>query len=175
MAIKIKQKNITPTKEQLKEYYKTLGKDIVRETNLRFGKLVTMSDADLDGYHITALLLSFWAKYWPELFELGLVYRMRTPLYIARTKNETFDFFTEDEYKEWAKTAPKHKADYYKGLGGFDTKTFSTLLQNREKYLVRISALEALDYDKLELAFSGDSADSRKEWLSQSNYFDSYE
>ena len=140
---------------------------------LRFGKLVVLSDQDLDGFHITSLLLSFWAKYWPEIFKLGAVYRMNTPLYIAKTsKGDVFEFFTEEEYQTWAKTAPKHKADYYKGLGGFDTETFERFLQNREKYLVQITALEAQDLAKFELAFSNTEQDSRKEWLQDIRYFE---
>ena len=139
---------------------------------LRFGKLVVLSDQDLDGFHITSLLLSFWAKYWPEIFKLGAVYRMNTPLYIAMTsKGDVFEFFTEEEYQTWAKTAPKHKADYYKGLGGFDTETFERFLQNREKYLVQITALEAQDLAKFELAFSNTEQDSRKVWLEGVTYF----
>jgi len=140
---------------------------------LRFGKLVVLSDQDLDGFHITSLLLSFWAKYWPELFSLGVVYRMNTPLYIAKTvKGEVHEFFTEEEYHTWAQTAPKHKADYYKGLGGFDTETFERFLQNREKYLVQITALEAKDLAKFELAFSNSEQDARKEWLQDIRYFE---
>lgn len=142
-------------------------------SQLRFGKLVVLSDQDLDGFHITSLLLSFWAKYWPELFKLGVVYRMNTPLYIATTsKGEIHEFFTEHEYKVWAEKAPKHKADYYKGLGGFNTETFERFLQNRDKYLVQITELEAKDLAKFELAFSNTEQDSRKEWLQDIRYFE---
>lgn len=148
--------------------------EVVNNVNqLRFGKFVVLSDQDLDGFHITSLLLSFWAKYWPEIFKLGIVYRMNTPLYIAKTsKGDIHEFFTDEEYKEWAKTAPKHKADYYKGLGGFDTETFERFLQNREKYLVQITELEAKDLAKFELAFSNTEQDARKEWLQDIRYFE---
>lgn len=149
------------------------GEPVMNINQLRFGKLVVLSDQDLDGFHITSLLLSFWAKYWPELFELGVVYRMNTPLYIATTsKGEVHEFFTEDEYQAWTATAPKHKADYYKGLGGFDTETFERFLQNRERYLTRITPLEAADLAKFELAFSNQEQDARKEWLQDVRYFD---
>jgi DNA gyrase/topoisomerase IV subunit B len=119
-----------------------LGEKVLSKTQLRFGKLVVLSDQDLDGFHITSLLLSFWAKYWPELFELGVVYRMNTPLYIATTtKGEVHEFFTQEEYDTWLPKAPKHKAEYYKGLGLFDTEVFERFLENREKYLVRVTTL----------------------------------
>lgn len=149
-----------------------LGEEVRSVTQLRFGKLVVLSDQDLDGFHVTSLVLSFWAKYWPELFKLGVVYRMNTPLYLATTsKGEVFEFFTEEEYQAWLPKAPKHKADYFKGLGGFDTETFERFLVNRERYLVRITALEAADLAKFELAFSNTEADARKDWLQDVRYF----
>ncbi len=142
--------------------------------DLRFGKIVILSDQDLDGFHITGLLLAFFAKFWPELFDLGLVYRMNTPLYIATTGRggEKFEFFTEEDYQAWAKTAPKHKADYYKGLGGFDTEVFEGFIQNRERYLTRFTRAEAEDLSKLDMAFSKTQQDARKDWLADIRYFD---
>jgi DNA topoisomerase-2 len=149
-----------------------LGEKVTSLTQLRFGKLVTLSDQDLDGFHVTSLVMSFFAKYWPELFELGVIYRMNTPLYIATTsKGEVHEFFTEEEYATWNKTAPKHKAEYFKGLGGFDTETFERFLTNREKYLVKITTLEAADLAKFELAFSNTEQDARKVWLEDVRYF----
>lgn len=153
-----------------------LGEKVISKTQLRFGKLVVLSDQDLDGFHITSLVLSFWAKYWPELFQLGMVYRMNTPLYIATTsKGDIHEFFTDEEYAAWAKSAPKHKADRFKGLGGFDTETFERFLQNRDKYLVRITALEAKDLAKFELAFSGIEQEARKKWLQDVRYFETHD
>lgn len=150
-----------------------LGEKVRSVTQLRFGKLVVLSDQDLDGFHVSSLVLSFFAKYWPELFELGVVYRMNTPLYIATTtKGEVHEFFTEEDYEAWSVKAPKHKADYYKGLGGFDTDVFERFLQNRDKYLVRITALEAADLAKFELAFSNVLQDERKDWLAGVQYFE---
>jgi len=149
-----------------------LGEKVISKTQLRFGKLVVLSDQDLDGFHITSLLLSFWAKYWPELFDLGVIYRMNTPLYMVQpARGEPLEFFTEDEYRAWAAKGIKHKAEYYKGLGGFDTEVFEVFIHNRDKYMTRISALEAKDLAKFELAFSNTEADSRKEWLAGVKYF----
>ena len=149
-----------------------IGEPVRSITQLRFGKLVILSDQDLDGFHISSLLMSFWAKYWPELFKLGVIYRMNTPLYIATTgRGEIHEFFTEEEYATWAARAPKHKAEYYKGLGGFDTEIFERFLENRERYLVRVTELEAQDLAKFELAFSNTEADSRKAWLEGVKYF----
>lgn len=140
---------------------------------LRFGKIVILSDQDLDGFHITGLLLAFFAKFWPELFDLGVIYRMNTPLFIATTsKGETHEFFTEEDYQAWAKSAPKHKADYYKGLGGFDTEVFERFITNREKYLVQFAPLTEQDKEMFEMVFSKTEQDARKDWLQDIRYFD---
>jgi DNA gyrase/topoisomerase IV subunit B len=102
-----------------------------------------------------------------------MVYRMNTPLYIVKTnKGELLEFFTEEDYERWAAKGIKHKADYYKGLGGFDTETFERFIENLDKYLVKITELEAQDLAKIELAFSNKEQDARKEWLEDIRYFE---
>lgn len=117
--------------------------------------------------------MSFFSKYWPELFELGVIHRMQTPLYVTEIKGEIFEFFTVEEYEAWAKTAPKHKADYFKGLGGFETEAFERFLNNPDKYLVKINSLNESDLERINLAFSEKRADDRKDWLQHIRYFES--
>jgi DNA topoisomerase II len=170
--MKIKQRKVKPTPEQLVKYTSGIGITTIRTTNLRFGKFVILGDEDLDGYHLSSLILSFFAKYWPELFDLGMMYRMQTPLYLVTTsKGEKLEFFTDDEFEAWAKNAPKHKADRYKGLGGFSTEDFETFLKDRQKYLIKIDKLSKGDFKKFELAFSNTEQDSRKVWLQDVEYF----
>lgn len=155
-----------------------LGKSVESLSELRFGKIVTMTDEDLDGMHITSLLHNLFARFWPELFELGAIYRLRTPLYIVTPsgpKKEELEFFTDEDYKAWAAQGIKHKFEYYKGLGGFESSQFKKIIDNREKYLVKISALEAKDIEHLSLAFSNREANNRKDWLMSASYFHSYD
>jgi DNA topoisomerase-2 len=149
-----------------------IGVQVKSIKDLRFGKIVMLSDQDLDGFHVSSLLINFFAYFWPELFELGVIYRMKTPLVIAKMKDGTKQsFFTDEEYEEWSATAPKHIAKRYKGLGTFRTDDFSEVLQERSKYLTRISVLEAADLGAIQLAFKGNKADERKVWLEEANYF----
>ena len=96
---------------------------------------------------------------------------MKTPLVIAKVKGVEYEFWTDEEYTEWAKTAPKHDVSRFKGLGKFKADRFKKILENREKYLVKIENLEKLDFESIDLAFSGSRADDRKDWLSEMNYF----
>jgi DNA topoisomerase-2 len=164
---------VSPTDDQLKQYEANIGITHVRRLNARFSKFIILSDYDNDGHHIAALMFSFFAKFWPELFKHAAIYRFNTPLYIATVGKQHHEFFMEEDYLAWAKTAPKHKVEYYKGLGTFATKDFSRFIQNPEKHLVRITALEAADFAKLNLAFNDKIPDARKTWLAGANYFKS--
>lgn len=152
-----------------------IGVPVKSVKDLRFGKIIILSDQDLDGFHVGSLLINFFAYFWPELFELGIVYRMNTPLVIATVKGKEIEFMTDESYEEWAKTAPKHEAARFKGLGKFKTARFKKILENRESYLCRVGKLEDVDFKGLELAFRGSQADERKEWLNDINYFSSFE
>ena len=152
-----------------------IGVPVKSVRDLRFGKIVILSDQDLDGFHVSSLLINFFAYFWPELFELGIIYRMNTPLVIATVRGKEIEFFSDESYEEWAKTAPKHEASRYKGLGKFKTPRFKRILETRENYLVRIGKLEDADKASITLAFKGDKADARKEWLSDVNYFANFD
>jgi DNA topoisomerase-2 len=148
-----------------------IGVPVKSVKDLRFGKIVFLSDQDLDGFHVSSLLINFFSYFWPELFEMGVIYRMNTPLVIATVKGVEHEFLTDESYEEWAKTAPRHDSSRFKGLGKFKTDRFSKILENRCKYLVRINKLENEDLSRINLAFKGNMADSRKEWLNGVNYF----
>lgn len=152
-----------------------IGVKVKSVKDLRFGKIVILSDQDLDGFHISGLLINFFAYFWPELFELGIIYRMGTPLVIANVKGKDFDFMTDHDYNEWAKTAPKHEAARFKGLGTFTTKRFIKIMEKRESYLIKIGKLEEVDMEHINLAFKGSLADDRKEWLADVNYFSDFD
>jgi len=148
-----------------------IGVPVKSVKDLRFGKIVVLSDSDLDGAHICGLLINFLAYFWPELFKLGMIYRLNTPLVIATIKGKEHEFFTDEDYDAWAQTAPKHDVTRFKGLGKFKTARFKQILENRDKYLVRIGKLEVEDLDSISLAFKGSKADERKDWLAGVNYF----
>jgi DNA topoisomerase-2 len=152
-----------------------IGVEVKSVKDLRFGKIVFLSDQDLDGFHVSSLLINFFAYFWPELFELGVIYRMNTPLVIADVKGKEVEFMTDEAYEEWSKTAPNHKASRFKGLGKFKTARFKKIIENRANYLMKITKIEDTDKDRITLAFKGNRADDRKDWLNGVNYFSSFE
>lgn len=152
-----------------------IGEKVKSVNDLRFGKIIAMTDQDLDGHHISSLLFNFFAKFWPELFELGVIYKLTTPLIIAKTKTEEIEFMDDADYEAWSKKAPKHTFERFKGLGTFTSAEFSKVMSKREAYLTKVTKLGEKDFEVINLAFSGTAADERKDWLSEASYFHEYD
>src|SRR5690606_15674481 len=88
---------------------------------LRFGKVAFATDADVDGAHIAGLLMNLFDYFWPELFKLGFIHILRTPVVKVFVKDKIIhEFFTEREFKDWVKKDGQklrgwsHR--YFKGL-----------------------------------------------------------
>jgi DNA topoisomerase-2 len=147
-----------------------LGVKVESPQDLRYGKIVFMTDADVDGHHICGLLLNMFNQFWPELLELGMVYRFRTPLVkVFDSKNKIIEeFFTEHEFEEWDKAnreKKKYTSRYFKGLGGHKTSDFKKYLQNLDHYLQPLTVEGNEDREVLDLLFDKSKADDRKKWL----------
>lgn len=147
-----------------------IGTPVKSLDDLRFGKVAFASDADVDGFHICGLLMNMFDHFWPELFDLGFVHILRTPVIVVTLKDKsTLEFFTERDYKNWEdKDGRKTKGwsmKYYKGLSTWSTKQFAIFLNNLEKYLFRVDMTDAEDKEAIDLAFNSQRADDRKVWL----------
>lgn len=147
-----------------------VGTPVKSLDDLRFGKVAFASDADVDGFHICGLLMNMFDHFWPELFELGFVHILRTPVIVVTLKDKsTLEFFTERDYKAWeANEGAKLRGwtmKYYKGLSTWSTKQFSEFLSNLDKYLYRVDMVDSSDKEAIDLAFNSQRADDRKVWL----------
>jgi DNA topoisomerase-2 len=147
-----------------------LGEKVMSVNDLRFGKIAFTTDADVDGAHISGLLMNIFDHFWPELFTLGVVSVFRTPLLKVTLKDKSvLEFFTEREFKLWEKK-DGHKLKgwslkYYKGLGTSTAVEFKKYFENMESYLFSIEMVDREDKDAIDLAFNGQRADDRKAWL----------
>ena len=147
-----------------------IGTPVKSLDELRFGKVAFAADADVDGFHICGLLMNMIDKYWPELFGMGFVHILRTPVIMVNLKDKsTLEFFTERDYKAWEATdGQKNRGwsmKYYKGLSTWSTKQFSQFLSDLERYLFRVDVIDQEDLEAIDLAFNGSRADDRKVWL----------
>lgn len=98
-----------------------LGQPIELKT-LRYGRILIYTDADVDGNSISGLLINFFHKYWPDMFDRRMIYKVETPIVAAtpKTKGEKKKlFYTQTEYNEWESTANMKNWEiaYKKGLG----------------------------------------------------------
>jgi DNA topoisomerase-2 len=143
------------------------GKVYTDVKQLRYGKLMIMTDQDVDGSHIKGLLMNLFHTDWPSLLKLGFLCCLMTPLLKATKGRETHNFYSASEFEEWKASlgddgARGWKIKYYKGLGT------STAAEGREYF----ESMNSVDYvwnddsdSAIDLAFNKKRADDRKEWL----------
>jgi DNA topoisomerase-2 len=127
--------------------------------DLRYGRLMIMTDADLDGSHIKGLVLNMIHVYWPQLIGLGFVVSMVTPVIKA---GKTW-FFTEEAFREASASGP---VKYYKGLGTSTSAEAKEYFKQIDKLTVGFGT-DPLLTESMTLAFSKAQADDRKEWLAK--------
>ena len=141
------------------------GKKYKDVSDLRYGKILIMTDADTDGFHIKSLLVNFIGNGWPELLKQDFVSSMVTPVIKLTKRNNILPFYNLSDYNKWKQenNISGWKVKYYKGLGT------STREEAREyfKSMKTLSYIsENVEDDKsLEMAFTKTEAESRKKWI----------
>lgn len=101
--------------------------------DLRFGKIYIYTDADVDGNSISGLLINFFYKYWPELFDQGRVYKVMTPIVVATKGKINKNFYTQTEFDTWkanTKDANKWETAYKKGLASLSNREYEEIIKN---------------------------------------------
>lgn len=106
-----------------------LGED---PSDLRYGRIYIYTDADPDGDSIAGLLINFFNRYWPGLFEQGRVFKVMTPLVVAKKGKDTLSFYTNEEYSAWEKKtgARGWEVEYKKGLAALEDLEYKEIIHN---------------------------------------------
>ena len=133
--------------------------------NLRYGKVLFMTDQDLDGSHIKGLGINLFQSEWPTLANIpGFIGFMNTPILKAKKGDVELNFYNDGEYNEWkAENDSKGwKIKYYKGLGTSTGKEFREYFE--KKKMVGFQHSEKSD-DAIDMVFNKKRADDRKDWL----------
>jgi DNA topoisomerase-2 len=103
--------------------------------NLRYGRILITTDADMDGNSISALLINFFYKYWPDMFERKMIYKVETPIVVATSKDKKkgkMFFYTQSEYNDWESKADlkNWEISYKKGLAALVDDEYSDIINN---------------------------------------------
>ena len=149
------------------------GKKYTSIDNLRYGSILIMTDADVDGIHIRALIMNMISTWWPELLEIkGFIKSMKTPIIKATKGKDFIEFYTEQDYKEWENgiKSGKWNIKYYKGLGTSTAKEAVDLFKRLDNNTINFTSNSVKETDKyFLLAFEKKQTDNRKLWLKNFN------
>jgi DNA topoisomerase-2 len=166
------QKKISDNKE-IKEIKQILGletgksytdKDV--EKKLRYGKILFMTDQDLDGSHIKGLGLNLFESEWETLSKIdGFIGFMNTPILKAKKGNTELVFYNDGEYEQWKQSNNTNgwKIKYYKGLGTSTAKEFKEYFE--KKKIVSFTHSGEESKNAIDMVFNKKRADDRKKWL----------
>lgn len=144
------------------------GKKYANLSELRYGKILVLTDQDLDGSHIKGLIINMIDYFWPELQEMGFVVSMYTPIvkvFKDKAHKQVLNtFYTLQAYNDWKErnTSKTFFVKYYKGLG-------TSVREEAIEYFKKLKIYEFVTSDtareKVDMAFNKKRADNRKTWL----------
>ena len=149
--------------------------DEIDISKLRYHKIVIMTDADVDGQHISTLMLTFLYRYFKPLIEGGYVYLAMPPLYKLFKGQKTLRYCYSDEELELAKRDfgdEKYDVQRYKGLGEMDpSQLWETTLDPEHRTLKRVTIEDAIDADQVFSMLMGDEVEPRKNFIVENAHF----
>ena len=139
-------------------------------TGLRYGRVIIMTDADVDGSHIRTLLLTFFFRYMQELIEEGHMYIAQPPLFRIAYKNQIHYAYTEADkdklLKELGVSQDKANLQRYKGLGEMNPQQlWDTTMNPANRTLLLVTIEDAAEADRTFDMLMGDAVDPRRRFI----------
>ena len=134
---------------------------------LRYGRVIIMTDADVDGSHIRTLLLTFFFRSMPQLIEDGHLYIAQPPLYRVAYKNQIKYAYTDKEKDKIVKeVGEKASLQRYKGLGEMNpTQLWETTMNPENRTLLLVTVEDAAESDRTFDMLMGDAVDPRRKFI----------
>jgi len=149
-----------------------IGSDDFAIDRLRYGKVIIMTDADVDGSHIRTLLLTFFYRYMNELFQQGKIYIAQPPLYkIKNGKNEHYAYEESEKDQiigDMGVEENKIVLQRYKGLGEMNPEQlWDTTMNPESRTVLKVSIENAMDADHIFTTLMGDEVPPRKKFIEE--------
>ena len=142
-------------------------RDDFKIEDLRYGKIIIMTDADDDGAHIAALLMTFFYRFMKPLILSGNLYLAKPPLYRVKVKNETNYIHTNEELDGYRKKyGDKIEVTRFKGLGEMDADELGrTTMEIGNRYIIRVNVENVEESSHLVSVLMGSEVAPRKEHI----------
>ncbi|MBR6364699.1 MAG: DNA topoisomerase (ATP-hydrolyzing) subunit B [Lachnospiraceae bacterium] len=146
-------------------------------TKLRYHKIIIMTDADVDGAHISTLLLTFIYRFMPELIKQGYVYLAKPPLYKVERNKKVWYAYTDDELSAILSEIGRdnnNKIQRYKGLGEMDAEQLWETTMDPERRILERVTMDDDILSELDVTFTtlmGDQVEPRREFIEKNAKF----
>ena len=162
--------------EEFRSIITALGTNIDESfslSGLKYNKVIILSDADQDGAHIRAILLTFFYRYMKELITEGHVYIGMPPLYKVQRGSKVQYAYDDNELRRLTRGASKgYTLQRYKGLGEMNPEQlWETTMDPSQRKLMRVNIEDAAQAERLVTILMGDKVEPRREYISQNANF----
>jgi DNA gyrase subunit B len=156
--------------EEIMNMITAIGTGVGEQFNvekLRYGKVVIMTDADVDGEHIKTLLLTFFFRFMPQLIENGNIYVALPPLYRVRKKKDYY-VYSDEELKKMTEKLGNVNVTRFKGLGEMGSQQlWSTTMNPKTRSIKKIYIEDAVEADQTFSMLMGDDVQERKQFIQE--------
>ncbi len=134
---------------------------------LRYGKIIIMADADVDGSHIRTLMLTFFFRFMRPLIEEGHIYIAQPPLYrITKGKEHHYAYSDQERDKIMEQLGGKYEIQRYKGLGEMDAEQlWETTMDPATRIMLRVEMEDAAAADEVFTILMGDKVEPRRDFI----------
>ncbi|QVK01597.1 DNA topoisomerase IV subunit B [Mycoplasma mycoides subsp. capri] len=163
--------------EEIQSIINAIGAGVGKDfdiSDINYGKIIIMTDADTDGAHIQTLLLTFFYRHMKDLITHKKVYIALPPLYKITFNDKSFIYlWDEEELNEFNKTnTKKYEIQRYKGLGEMNAdQLWQTTMDPKNRKIIQVSISDGLLAERMFKTLMGDDVEKRKLWIQENVKF----